>query len=172
MNGVRLKLLAYVSAVIALVGVGFVVAWFWQANSYDKVLATNEASRQADLALVAKAGATQARDALASQQAAEQRLAALDKTSTEEKGKLIDENDALRRAVADGRHRLRIAGSCRAGDQHLSQATSTASLDDAGAIELSAGTGQRILNIRAGIIADQAALKAAQAYIKDVCVSK
>ena len=121
------------------------------------------------LTLIANAGAEQARKALAKQQDAEQRLATLDKTATEEKVKANAENETLRRAVADGTRRLRIAGNCSAGSGNVSQATSAAGVGDAGTVELSAATGRSVLDIRAGIIADQAALKAAQAYIRDVC---
>lgn len=40
-----------------LAGLIFSAAWFWQANAYSKVIATNEANRHADLALIANAGA-------------------------------------------------------------------------------------------------------------------
>jgi prophage endopeptidase len=166
---IRVKLLAYALAVIALVGAGFAAAWFWQANAYGKVIAMNEANHQADLTAIANAGAEQARQALAKQQDAEQKLAALDKHATEQKDKANAENENLRRAVADGTRRLRIAGSCSAGGGHVSQATGTSSVGDAGSVELSAATGRAVLDLRASIIADQTALKAAQAYIKDVC---
>lgn len=169
MTDIRVKLLAYGLAVIALVGVGFSAAWFWQANAYGQTIATNEANHQVDLTTIANAGAAQARQALAKQRDAEQKLAALDKDATEQKEKANAENETLRRAVADGTRRLRIAGSCSADGGNVSQATSAASVGDAGTVELSAATGRSVLDIRAGIIADQAALKAAQAYIRDVC---
>jgi len=175
---VRVKLLAYGFAVIALVSIGFAAAWFWQANAYGKIvakygltIATNEANHQADLAMIADAGAKQAREALTKQQDAEQRLANLDKTATEEKGKLNDENDALRRAVADGTRRLQIAGACSvgSGSSNVSKTASTTSVGDAGTVELSRETGQAVLDLRRDLIADQAALRAAQAYIRDMC---
>jgi prophage endopeptidase len=46
---------------------------------------------------------------------------------------------------------------------------STAGVGDAGTVELPPDVGQRVLDIQTGIIADQVALKAAQAYIRDVC---
>uniref|UniRef100_UPI0018FEA88F lysis system i-spanin subunit Rz n=1 Tax=Pseudomonas bohemica TaxID=2044872 RepID=UPI0018FEA88F len=105
------------------------------------------------------------------QQDAEQKLAALDKTATEQKDKANAENESLRRAVADGTRRLRIAGTCStgSGSSNVSKTTSTASVGNAGTVELAASVGSTIYDIRAGIIADQAALKAAQAYIRDVC---
>lgn len=169
MTDVRVKLLAYGLAVIALFGVGFATAWLWQANAYGQIIATNEANHQADLTAIANAGAKQAREALAKQQDAEQKLAVLDKDATEQKEKANAENETLRRAVADGTRRLRITGSCSAGSGKVSQATSAARMGDAGSVELSAAAGRSVLDIRAGIIADQAALRAAQAYIRDVC---
>lgn len=169
MTDLRVKLAAYGAVMLMLLAAGFATAWYWQANAYGKVIATNEASRQADLTLIANAGAEQARKALAKQQDAEQRLATLDKTVTEEKVKANAENETLRRAVADGTRRLRIAGSCSAGGGNVPSATGAASVGDAGTVELTAATGRAVLDLRASIIADQAALKAAQAYVRDVC---
>ncbi|WP_460044097.1 lysis protein [Pseudomonas sp. S2_H01] len=167
----QLKLIGVAVIALALFLGGGTVAWFWQANVYGEVIATNEANRQADLTRIANAGAAQARQALAKQQDVEQKLAALDKAATEQKEKANAENETLRHAVADGTRRLRIAGSCSAGGGNVSQTASAASVGDAGTVELSAATGRSVLDIRAGIIADQAALKAAQAYIRDVCQS-
>jgi prophage endopeptidase len=166
----QLKLIG--AAVIAgvLFAAGATVAWLWQANAYGKVIATNEASRQADLASIANAGAEQARRALAKQRNAEQRLAVLDQIATEQKVKANAENETLRRAVADGTRRLLFAGSCGARGGNVSKATSTAGLGDAGSVELTAAAGRAVLDIRAGIIADKAALRAAQSYIRDVCL--
>jgi prophage endopeptidase len=158
-----------VALIIGLSAGSFAAAWFWQANAYGKVIATNEANRQADIALIANAGADQARKALAKQQDAEQKLAALDKEATEQKEKANAENESLRRAVADGTRRLRIAGSCSAGGGNVSKTASAASVGDAGSVELSRETGQAVLDLRRDLISDQAALKAAQAYIRDVC---
>ncbi|WP_202988130.1 lysis system i-spanin subunit Rz, partial [Pseudomonas typographi] len=118
---------------------------------------------------IANAAAAQSRTALEKQQQAEQALADLDTKRTKEKADALAENERLRRDVADGNRRLHVAGTCRSGGGNVPQATSTTSVDDAGTVELSATAGQDLLDIRAGIIADQAALKAAQAYIRDVC---
>lgn len=149
--------------VIALCAGSFAAAWFWQANAYGKVvatytktIATNEASRQADLTLIANAAAQQAREALAKQQDAEQKLASLDKTATEQKDKANAENESLRRAVADGTRRLRIAGTCSAvsGSGNVSKTAGAASVGDAGTVELSRETGQAVLDLRRDLIAD------------------
>ncbi|WP_204957098.1 lysis system i-spanin subunit Rz [Pseudomonas rhizoryzae] len=97
--------------------------------------------------------------ALTQQQAAQQALVALDKKSTEELKNANAENERLRARLAAG-GRVRVTDSCPA-----------ASVGDAGAVELSAEAGRNVLDIRAGIIADQAALRALQQYVREVCNS-
>ncbi|MNL20002.1 Bacteriophage lysis protein [compost metagenome] len=154
---------ALVVILLLMAGSG-AVAWCWQANRYGQVISMNEASRQADLTKIANAGAAQARQALEQQQAAEQALAALDQKAQKEKTDGLVENERLRRAAANSARRLRIAGSCGSDSGHLPGDSSTAGLGDAGTVELSAAAGSAVFDIRAGIIADQAALKALQAY--------
>jgi len=141
----------------------------WQANSYDRIIATNEAARQADIARIASAGAEQSRKALENQQRAEQALADLDQKAQKEKTDALTENDNLRAAVASGARRLRIAGSCSAGGGNLPNSARPAGLGDAGTIELAPTAGSTVLEIRSGIIADQAALRALQSYVMNVC---
>ncbi|WP_143490853.1 lysis protein [Pseudomonas sp. Bc-h] len=169
MTEAQMKLIGAAVIAAALFLAGGSVAWLWQANAYGKVIATNEANRQADIALIANAGSDQARKALAKQQDAEQKLAALDKDATEQKERANAENEILRRAVADGTRRLRIAGSCSAGGGNVPGTAGTSGVGDAGSVELAPAAGRSVLDIRAGIIADQAALRAAQSYIRDVC---
>lgn len=167
MNPILLRILPYIAAL--LIGAGG--AWMWQANSYGTIIASNEASRQADLTLIANAGAAQARQALEKQQRAELALADLDQKAQKEKTDALAENDKLRSAVASGARRLRIAGSCSASGGDMSGTASASSLGNAGTVELSAASGRTVLDIRAGIIADQAALKALQSYVMNVCRS-
>lgn len=154
---------------MAAVLIGATGAWMWQANSYGTIIANNEASRQADLTLIANAGATQARQALEKQQAVEQALADLDQKAQKEKTDALAENDMLRSTVVSGARRLRIAGSCSPGGGNVPSATSSTGLGDAGTVELSGASGRTVLDIRAGIIADQAALRALQPYVMNVC---
>jgi prophage endopeptidase len=165
----QLKVIGVILVALALVAVGAAGAWLWQANAYGKVIASNEAARQADIALLATAGAKQAREALDKQRDAERALADLDTKHLQETDALNAKNEDLRRAVADGTRRLRIAGSCRASGGNVSGTATASSLGDEGAVELSAAAGQTVFDIRAGIIADQTALKAAQDYIREVC---
>jgi prophage endopeptidase len=141
----------------------------WQANSYGTIIANNEAAWQADLTKIANAGAEQARRATEKQQAAERALADLDQKAQKEKNDGLAENETLRRVVADSARRLHITGSCRASSGDVPSSTSPASLGDAATVELSSASGSTVFDIRAGIIADQAALKALQSYVRNVC---
>jgi prophage endopeptidase len=166
MNAILLKILPYIAALL----IGAAGAWMWQANSYGEIIATNEAARQADLALIASVGAKQAREALENQQAAEQALADLDQKAQKEKTDALAENEKLRADVASGARRLRIAGSCRASGSNVPGTPSTAGVGDAGTVELSTASGSTVFDIRAGVTADQAALKALQEYVTHVCL--
>ena len=153
----------------SLCAAGFACAWYWQENSYTRQLADQSSSYQADLLSITNAGAAQNRRALEQQLAAEARAAASDERYTKEKAYDLAENEKLRRAVADGTRRLRIAGACPAnsdGHGNLPGTASGAGLGDAGAVELSGAAGRSVLDIRAGIIADRKALKALQDYVR------
>jgi len=167
MNALLLRILPYIAAVL----LGAVGAWMWQANSYGTIIANNEASHQADLASIANAGAVQARQALEKQKAAEIALATLDQKAQKEKTDGLAENERLRRAAADSDRRLRIPGSCRASGGDVPSSAGTTGPGDAGTVELSQDSGQAVFDIRAGIIADQAALKALQSYVANVCLA-
>ncbi|WP_134939520.1 lysis protein [Pseudomonas veronii] len=172
MSAIWLKILPYIAALL----IGATGSWMWQANSYDKimsdkdkVISDNKASYQADLTTVANAGAAQARQALEKQQMAEQALANLDQKAQKEKTDGLAENEKLRRTAADSARRLRIAGSCHSGGGDVSSPSSASGLGDARTVELSAAAGSTVFDIRAGIIADQAALKTLQEYVTNVC---
>ncbi|WP_454833223.1 lysis system i-spanin subunit Rz [Pseudomonas veronii] len=165
MSTIWLKILPYIAALL----IGVVGAWMWQANSYGKIIADSNASHQADLINISNAGAAQARQALEKQQQAEQALADLDQKAQKEKTDGLAENEKWRAAAADSARRLRISGSCRASSGDLPSPASTTGLGDAGTVELSAASGSTVFDIRAGIIADQAALKALQSYVMNVC---
>lgn len=163
-----LRFLPYIAAVL----LGATGAWMWQANSYGAIIAKNEAAHQSDLALISAAGAAQARQAVEKQQAAEQALSALDQKAQKEKTDALAENEKLRADVAAGTRRLRIAGSCRASGVDVPSTAGAASVDNAGTVELTGAAGRAVLDVRAGIIADQAALRALQEYVTHACLSR
>ncbi|WP_203218521.1 lysis protein [Pseudomonas typographi] len=169
MTETQLKWLGYGGALLLAIALGFAAAWFWQANAYKAKLAGQDAAHQSDLTTIANAAAAQSRTALEKQQQAEQALADLDTKRTKEKADALAENERLRRDVADGNRRLHVAGTCRSGGGNVPQASSTTSLGDAGTVELAPTAGRNVFDIRAGIIADQAALKTLQDYINTSC---
>jgi prophage endopeptidase len=157
--------------VLGLMGGSAYTAWEWQANSYEQQLATQASGFQADLLKITTAGATQTSKALAQQQAAEQKAADLDAKRTQEKTDALAQNETLRRAVADGARRLRIAGTCTAsgnGSGGVPQASSAAGLGDAATIELSGAAGQAVFDLRAELVAERAALTALQDYVRSI----
>ena len=137
MNEQVAKLLACIAIALVLIGIGAGGAWAWQANAYGKVIATNEANRQADLSKIATAAAEQSRQVLAKQQVAETNLATLDQKATKDKTDALVENERLRRSIADGSRRLRIAGSCSASGGNVSGTAVAPGVGDAGTVELS-----------------------------------
>ena len=156
-------------AILLLVAIACFSTWKVDAWRYGKQLAEQSAAYQADLTAISNAAADQVRTALEKQQLAQQALADLDAKATREKTHDLAENETLRRAVADGARRLRIAGSCRADSGEVPGTASSTSLGNGGTVELTSTAGRTVFDIRAGIIADQAALRALQAYVMNVC---
>ncbi|HED0356073.1 TPA: lysis protein [Salmonella enterica subsp. enterica serovar Saintpaul] len=93
-------------------------------------------------------------------------VAALDAKYTKE---LADEHaknaDLQRRLAAGGR--VHVKGRCTVPTSTTS--ASPGSVGNAATVELSPGAGQNVLDIRAGIISDQAKLKYLQEYIREQC---
>ncbi|EGG5219989.1 hypothetical protein J4S47_005058 [Salmonella enterica] len=67
----------------------------------------------------------------------------------------------------EGNTLVRIKGRCTVPASTTS--ASPGSVGDAATVELSKGAGQNVLDIRAGIISDQAKLKYLQEYIRAQC---
>ncbi len=93
-------------------------------------------------------------------------VAALDARYTKE---LADEHaknaDLQRRLAAGGR--VRVEGRCSVPTE--TETASASRVGNAATVELSPGAGQNVLDIRAGIISDQAKLKYLQDYVKTQC---
>ena len=157
------------AGVLALLLLTAGAAWKVQDWRYGKQLADQAGLHKDDLTAISNAAAAQQRTALEKQQVAEKIRDDLDAKATKEKTNDLAENETLRRAVADGARRLRIAGSCRANSGDVPGSASATSLDNGATFELAPAAGRTVFDIRAGIIADQAALKALQAYVREVC---
>ncbi|EJI3109859.1 lysis protein [Salmonella enterica] len=93
-------------------------------------------------------------------------VAALDAKYTKELADAHTRNTDLQRRLAAG-GRVRVKGRCT-----VPASTTTASpgsVGNAATVELSRDSGQNVLDIRAGIISDQAKLKYLQEYVRTQC---
>ncbi|EFN7977742.1 lysis protein [Escherichia coli] len=88
-------------------------------------------------------------------------LAVIDAKHTKELADAQAENDILRRRLSVG-GRVRVEGRC----PPVPVDATTGGVGDGATVELSSVAGQNILDIRAGIISDQAKLKYLQDYIR------
>ena len=158
-------------AVLILVLMASAAGFTWQVQEWrlGKKLAEQAGLHQDDLASISNAASAQTRQALEKQQIAEQARADLDALATKEKENDLAENERLRRAADDSARRLRIAGSCRADSGNVPSSTNTTGLGNAGAVELTSTSGRTVFDIRAGIIADQAALRVLQKHVRQFC---
>ncbi|EBM0567328.1 lysis protein [Salmonella enterica] len=108
-----------------------------------------------------------ANETISDMQTRQRDVAALDAKYTKELADAKAENDALQRRLAAG-GRVRVKGRCTVPASTTS--ASPGSMGNAATVELSPGAGQNVLNIRAGIISDQAKLKYLQDYIREQCL--
>ena len=152
-----------------LLAIACFATWKVDTWRYGKQVAELSATHHADLTAISNAAAAQARQALEKQQATQKALTELDAKATKEMTNALAENERLHADVAAGDRRLRIAGRFSASSGNLFDATSTARLDDGGAVEFAGAAGRTVLDIRAGIIKDRAALKGLQEYVLRVC---
>lgn len=165
-------------AAVVLPAVGIGIGWSlngWrlagQVADAKTETANERSAHQADLTAISNAAAQQVREALARQQDAQQAVADLDRKRTKELKDAQAENDVLRGRLERGGG-VRVAASCPANPISVPAAVGTTSVDHAGTVELSSEAGRNVLDVRAGIIADQTALKALQQYVRTVCLAR
>ncbi|EMS9600954.1 lysis protein [Salmonella enterica] len=92
--------------------------------------------------------------------------AALDAKYTKELADAKAENDVLQRRLAAG-GRVRVKGRCTV--PATTTTASSGSVGDAATVELSTDSGRNVLDIRSGIISDQAKLRYLQQYVREQC---
>lgn len=172
----KVKAIAAAVVVALIAGAGAGAAWWVTSTKADAAIARLKADHAAEkaqwdadrLAITTKA---QQDTAAANQRTKDAQAAAaqIDAYWTEKFANAQKENDALRRDVATGDKRVRIltanlATAELAARQHAAGgSTGASSVGDAEGVELSADAGQRVLDIRAGIIK----LEAKVAYLQD-----
>ncbi|EEY2695276.1 lysis protein [Salmonella enterica] len=146
--------------VIILLLVG-VAALAWTTKRYH-----GNAVRYKDQRDTATHNLNLANETISDMQTRQRDVAALDARYTKELTDAKAENNALQRRLAAG-GRVRVEGRCTVPAS--TAAASTSRVGNAATVELSPVAGQNVLDIRAGIISDQAKLRYLQEYIRTQC---
>lgn len=157
---------------LAFAGVLALAGWFYMGMQHAQTaLAQNKQASAETLTKIANLTSAALQEALATAKARDEALAKIDKLATEGKDHELQQNEAIRAAVRAGTQRLRIAAVCPASGStgDVPQASSAGGVGPASTVELTSAAGQDVLDIRAGIISDQAALKYLQQYAVEVC---
>ncbi|EBT8937131.1 lysis protein [Salmonella enterica] len=102
-------------------------------------------------------------------QARQRDVAALDAKYTKELADAQTENADLQRRLASG-GRVRVKGRCTVPASTTS--ATPGSVGNAATVELSNVAGRNVLDIRAGIISDQAKLRYLQEYVRTQCLKE
>jgi Bacteriophage lysis protein. len=135
----------------------------WAADHYhDKAVSWRTATRQAQASLNRLAAT------ITDMQVRQEHLAELDRKHTEALNAAESQNDNLRRQLAAGTRRMYVQGKCPVPGSDKS--SGSGGVGNAATLELSAGAGQNVLDIRAGIISDQQKLNYLQDYIRQQCL--
>ncbi|WP_075583588.1 lysis system i-spanin subunit Rz [Caballeronia zhejiangensis] len=146
-----------------------------EAPRYGAEIAKEVAAHAQDLAAANDTTQRALQAAVAWKQKRDEDVAALDAKYTKERNDAKVENDALRAAVADGSLRLRFAvSSCTSGagsGGNVSDAASAAGMDHGSAwAELDGGATNKLFGITERGDREITKLRAAQDYIRTVCV--
>lgn len=146
-------LLIIIAVVVALLAATGLLASHYRGNAIDYKAQRDKASDALKLATAT----------IDDMQVRQRDVAALDAKYTKELADAHAENDRLRAKLANG-SRVRVAGECK------TETSSAGSVGNAGTVELSPGAGSNVLDIRAGIISDQAKVRYLQQYISEQCM--
>ncbi|ECX0604341.1 lysis protein [Salmonella enterica subsp. enterica serovar Newport] len=150
-----------IKAIIASVIICIIVCLSWAVNHYR-----NNAIAYKDQRDTATHKLTLANATITDMTKRQRDVAALDAKYTKELADAQTRNTDLQRRLAAG-GRVRVKGRCT-----VPASTTTASpgsVGNAATVELSRDSGQNVLDIRAGIISDQAKLKYLQEYVRTQC---
>lgn len=157
----------YVFVAALLVGAGAALGWWVTDKDATAAIATLNNQHAQDLKAISDKAQQDTADAIAKMKTAQSDLAALSQTAQEKLTHAQTENDALRADVASGKRRVQFAKADLATCKRSATTVSGAGgVVDATTLELSADAGRNILDIRAGIISDQAKLDYLQSYIR------
>ncbi len=155
------------AVVVALIAVGFAAGWYIQGNRWDADSATKAAQYADNMKAVSDAAVKQLAAEQAKGQALQAKLATLDSQYNQELANEKATNDNLRRQLSAGSLKLRVKAKCPANPGSggaVSKSSTAGGVGDDATVELSSDTGSNVLDIRSGIISDQAKLKYLQDY--------
>lgn len=164
---------------VAIVITGF-ITWSITSNSYqgdiaklEKKHADQVAQYERDIGAIKAKAQEETAAAITRMKAAQDALAILDQQKSQELANAQAENDALKRDVADGSRRVRILQAnlstrCDTNTNASGGNSSTGSVGNGAAVELTAEAGRTVLDLRQDIIRDQAKLTYLQTYVRDV----
>lgn len=150
------------TAIICAVIICLLVSMAWTINHYRDNATEYKRQRDEKTQALNLANAT-----ITDMQTRQRDVAVLDAKYTKELADANAENDALQRKLDNG-GRVRVKGKCPV--PVASQTSSSSSMGNDDAVELSDAAGRNVLGIRSGIISDQTALRALQEYITTQCL--
>lgn len=157
-----------ITGLICALLAGFIV-YKAQNMRFERKISDIKAANDRQLTAITTKAQQDTADAMQRMKDAQASAAALDKKITQDLANAKAENDRLRADVAAGTRRVRIATANLATCQLSSgRSASTGGVGDGAEIELSPAAGSNILDIRAGIISDQAKIDYLQGYVRDV----
>ncbi|HBX2646315.1 TPA: lysis protein [Klebsiella pneumoniae] len=149
------------TAIISAVVICLIVSLGWLASHYHDN--ATEFKRQRDKVTEQL---SLANDTIADMQTRQRDVAALDAKYTKELSDAKKTINDLRRDVASGAKRLRIAATCPG----VPKATSSTGVDDAGAPELTPDARRNYFDHRDGIATADKMIRGMQDYIKEQCL--
>ncbi|MGD7150390.1 lysis system i-spanin subunit Rz [Ralstonia pseudosolanacearum] len=157
-----------IAAVVALLAgalAGAAGAWAWQANRYDKQIATLQRDQAEKEGRQARADEALLRQEREKREGLERQLGELDARHYEELNNAKSENARLVAALATGTRQLSIRARCTAAPDGVPSATSGAGLGD-GAAATAVLYGEDAADIQA-LVADADAVAAALRFMQD-----
>ncbi|QNT25523.1 lysis system i-spanin subunit Rz [Ralstonia solanacearum] len=162
-----IKEVAIAAAIALLLGAlaGAAGAWAWQANRYERDIATLKRDQSEKDRLQARADETQLRDEREKRAGLERQLGDLDARHYEELNNAKSENARLAAALAAGTRQLSIRARCTASADGLPSAAGGAGLGD-GAAATAVLYGEDAADIQA-LVADADAIAAALRFMQD-----
>jgi len=163
-RGINIKIQFFVIAILVCG-----LTWWVEGLRWDTDVANLQLQHSAQIAKINQEKIAEINAANARAKASQQAAATLDSQYTKELTDALAKNESLKSDITTGAQRMRIAvtklANCySSGNDH----SSTSGLGDATEVELTAETGRNILDIRAGIISDQAKVDYLQRYVNDV----